>query len=570
MKPTKISAILFVLLVITFIPWAGLTEFNTKGEPREAIVALSMINSGDYILPVSFGSDIPYKPPFLAWLIALVAQITGGVGEFASRLPSAVAAILMAMGCYRFYARRSGGDGVGACVALVTVTAFEVFRAAGACRVDMVLTACMVGAMLALYVAWERRGGPAVSWWAVALMTCAVLTKGPVGMILPCLVAGIFMLIRGERPLKTVGVLTVTGLLSLVIPALWYVAAWRQGGQEFLDLVAEENLGRFTGSMSYQSHENPVYYNFLTLIAGMAPYTLLCVAALFGARFKRLRIGVAPRRWLEKMRKADPVKLYSAVAAVTVFVFYCIPKSKRSVYLLPMYPFVAYFVTLLIIYLAHNRQRPLKVYAGIIAAIAIILPAVVLTIALCDPAGLASALRLHGSASAFLVGLHGSGGVAAALLAIVTLSAGVATIVFLRSSRSGVKATASTLLTTLTIYWTLSGVVLPGVLNVKSDKSFATQIAATVPEGEIYAFDNNDMLRYYSIAFYTGDRVRIIDSLNDLPSAAASGWLLVGEKEFESVEERYSDDYILTPVMSKEARSCDLRDTPMLVRFQIP
>nr|MDE6415944.1 dolichyl-phosphate-mannose--protein mannosyltransferase [Duncaniella sp.] len=57
------TCLLFAAILFTFLPWLGDTLFNTKGEPREAIVALSMINSGDYILPTSCGGDIPYKPP---------------------------------------------------------------------------------------------------------------------------------------------------------------------------------------------------------------------------------------------------------------------------------------------------------------------------------------------------------------------------------------------------------------------------------------------------------------------------------------------------------------------------
>ena len=34
------------------------------------------------------------------------------------------------------------------------------------------------------------------------------------------------------------------------------------------------------------------------------------------------------------------------VAATVIFVFYCIPKSKRGVYIMPMYPFTAYFIAL--------------------------------------------------------------------------------------------------------------------------------------------------------------------------------------------------------------------------------
>ena len=55
---------LLAVSALLLLPWLGETFFNRKGEPREAIVAVSMLQSGDYILPVNYGGDIPYKPPF--------------------------------------------------------------------------------------------------------------------------------------------------------------------------------------------------------------------------------------------------------------------------------------------------------------------------------------------------------------------------------------------------------------------------------------------------------------------------------------------------------------------------
>lgn len=52
LSPTSATT-LFVLLVILFIPWLGETLFNSKGEPREAIVAMTMIDQGNWILPVN-------------------------------------------------------------------------------------------------------------------------------------------------------------------------------------------------------------------------------------------------------------------------------------------------------------------------------------------------------------------------------------------------------------------------------------------------------------------------------------------------------------------------------------
>ena len=63
--------IVALIVIATLLPFLGETMFNSKGEPREAIVAVSMLNSGDWILPVSNGDVIPYKPPFMAWCVVL-------------------------------------------------------------------------------------------------------------------------------------------------------------------------------------------------------------------------------------------------------------------------------------------------------------------------------------------------------------------------------------------------------------------------------------------------------------------------------------------------------------------
>lgn len=89
--------------------------------------------------------------------------------------------------------------------------------------------------------------------------------------------------------LESVFSLVGIGLLSFVPYLAWVYVAYRQGGQPFLDLVLEENTGRFMGKMSYESHENPIWYNFLTLIWGWIPWTLVLVISLFGLKWKNMR-----------------------------------------------------------------------------------------------------------------------------------------------------------------------------------------------------------------------------------------------------------------------------------------
>jgi len=70
-------------------------DFSTKGEPREAAVAVSMLESGDWVLPKVYANEFAYKPPMMHWMIAVFSLPEGKVSEFTSRLPSAIAYTLM-------------------------------------------------------------------------------------------------------------------------------------------------------------------------------------------------------------------------------------------------------------------------------------------------------------------------------------------------------------------------------------------------------------------------------------------------------------------------------------------
>ena len=84
-----------LICVVTLFPFLGMAEYNTKGEPREAIVSYSMITGDNWILPRNNGGEMAYKPPFFHWCVAAVSSLWGDVTEATSRIPSALS--LMAM-----------------------------------------------------------------------------------------------------------------------------------------------------------------------------------------------------------------------------------------------------------------------------------------------------------------------------------------------------------------------------------------------------------------------------------------------------------------------------------------
>lgn len=480
----KNYALLLALLATAFlfIPWLGDTYFYTKGEPREAIVAVSMLNSGDWILPVSYGADIPYKPPFMAWLIAIFSMIFshGHVTEFTARLPSAIAAVGLL--CYTWsVVRRHDGANRAWLTLAICATSFEVFRAATGCRVDMVLTACMTGAIFAMS---EMKGHPGRVITAILLMSGAVLTKGPVGALLPCLATGLFMLFDGRNFWRTLLSLTAVCLASIILPALWYYAAWQRGGDEFLSLALEENIGRLTGTMSYDSHINPWYYNITSILAGMLPWTLPVLVAIC---YRRVRRAFN----INKVRHG--LSLLAIVAGLTIFIFYCIPASKRSVYLLPCYPFLAFGAAWALEKMSGTRfMAAWSVFLsvlGIIASIAAVAIAVCLSHGIVLVRGVAP-LQWWLWPMAVLPGIF-------ALWWLFTRS---------RSSRGLYAACVITYILVLSY----NAAYMPMFLNGRSDVTAARTIEKTVPaDAPIQGVIEEDrLIRYYSINFYLNDRLR--------------------------------------------------------------
>ena len=103
----KTGLIVALIAALTMLPFLGATEFYTKGEPREAIVAVTMLQDGNWILPMNNGGDLAYKPPMLHWCIASLYKVTGVMNEYLSRLPSALAFIALIVATFFFFTRHS-------------------------------------------------------------------------------------------------------------------------------------------------------------------------------------------------------------------------------------------------------------------------------------------------------------------------------------------------------------------------------------------------------------------------------------------------------------------------------
>jgi 4-amino-4-deoxy-L-arabinose transferase-like glycosyltransferase len=128
------------------------------------------------------------------------------------------------------------------------------------------------------------------------------------------------------------------------------------------------------------------------LAAGFIPWALLLLISLFCLSYKRFPGIQTLWRNITQMEKT---KLFSAIAIVVIFLFYSLPVSKRSVYLMPVYPFIAIFIAQYILYLVEYKAKIIRIFALFIGILACILGLIVLltiTINLINPANLISSI----------------------------------------------------------------------------------------------------------------------------------------------------------------------------------
>ena len=318
-----------VLLIVNL----GAYPSYTKGEPREAIRILDIVRGGGWILPTQAGIGLPWKPPLMYWLGALVSLAFGTVNEWTVRLPSGLLAIAGIVCCY-LYVRLLFDDRSALIAALILATTLQYGQAAAVARVDMTLTFCMEIAFfefIAIVEGLTRR-----RMLLYAALAAAVLAKGPIGLALP----GIAMLvwIAVERRWSVVRDLRIFrgSLLILIVAGGWYAAATVVGGGAFFrrQILAENLYRLFPNHAFHEPHEHPFYFVEFALLAGYLPWTGLVPLAL-------LAIHERTRIWNSRFK-------YLVIWTATVLIFYNLPRSKRGVYLLALYPALAALTALML------------------------------------------------------------------------------------------------------------------------------------------------------------------------------------------------------------------------------
>ncbi|MGF1479513.1 MAG: ArnT family glycosyltransferase [Cyanophyceae cyanobacterium] len=348
------------LLLISWIAFLwnlGNTGLIDETEPLFAEAARQMVVTGDWITPTFNGDTRFDKPPLVYWLMAIAYRLIG-VNEWAVRLPSAGAAIaLISLGFWTLQAFGATASSpkraqrqrwltawIGSTLMAVN---FHTLIWARTGVSDMLLSGCMGAALLCFFWGYAQTQNqtnsflPANHWyWAFyVFLALAVLAKGPVGVVLPGLIIGPFLLYVGrlKAVLKEMG-FVVGGLVFGAIAVPWFVLVSLKHGSAYTStFFGYHNFERFTDVVN--GHSAPWYYYFAIVLGLFAPWSVYLPVAI-----SRLRLR---RSWWLKQPRSAQLGLFALFWFAGIFVFFSISVTKLPSYVLPLIPAAAILVSLL-------------------------------------------------------------------------------------------------------------------------------------------------------------------------------------------------------------------------------
>ncbi|MUL39218.1 ArnT family glycosyltransferase [Gloeocapsopsis dulcis] len=359
-----IVAIVWLLVIgwLAFFWNLGSTGLVDETEPLFAEAARQMTVTGDYITPY-FNEETRFdKPPLVYWLMA-IAYSTIGVNEWAVRLPSALSAFaLVCLGFYTLlfcgagtsdsYTRSTPRNAVahprsffcaGLGAALIALNP-ETIAWARIGVSDMLLTGCMCSALLCFFLGYAQPLKPQVQvrWYLAfyVLVGLAILAKGPVGIVLPGIIVGLFLLYVGKlrEVLREMRILWgILLILAIAIP--WYILVIGANGWNYINsFFGYHNIERFTGVVN--NHSAPWYFYFLVVLLGFAPWSIYLPVAIAQTQFWQ-------RSYWRSAHRSTHLGLFALIWFGAIFGFFTIAVTKLPSYVLPLMPAAAILVALL-------------------------------------------------------------------------------------------------------------------------------------------------------------------------------------------------------------------------------
>lgn len=348
-----------------FLPASNVHLFDWD-EINFAEAAREMILSGNYLTVTIDFQPFWEKPPLYIWMQVLSMKVFG-VTEFAARFPNIICGVFTLLLLFNI-----GKKIYNVNFATIWVLAYlgallpQVYFMSGI--IDPFYNLFIFLALFSAFKFWTNKLGRhlllAAFWTGMA-----VLTKGPVALLILFLIIGVHSLsVGGNRVLQSVfnsrvGWLSIA--LFLVICSLFYGAEFMQHGPTFFTEFIDYHL-RLLGT-SEAGHAQPFYYHFIVLLIGCLPVSILMFGGFSGGE-------------KDEHHQSDFTKLMKIMFFVVLFIFSIV--TTKIIHYSSLCYFPLTFLAARYIYnTAYRKMKQgtrltivMLVFSGILALLLYVLP----------------------------------------------------------------------------------------------------------------------------------------------------------------------------------------------------
>jgi 4-amino-4-deoxy-L-arabinose transferase len=342
----KSSIIVIGLFLLLYVLPLGVRPIIIPDESRYAEIPREMICSGDWIVPHLNGLRYFEKPVLGYWLNA-ASMMLFGENAFAIRFPSAMAAGISALMIFFMVRRFTGGHSPGVFAAMVFLTCLEIYGIGTFSVLDNVFAVFVTAAMVLFFFAYvEDTPGKKTGLLILSGVSCglAFLTKGFIGVAIPVMIIGPFMLWE-HRWKDLLRVSWIPILAALLVSLPWAVMVHLREPDFWNYFFWNEHIRRFMAGNA--QHSEPLWFFIPVIIGGALPWTVLFPSVISGLRATHFKI---------------PFLRFAACWFLFPFLFFSFSHGKLETYILPCFPPLAIFIALgLHDYLEKGKKRSFNI-----------------------------------------------------------------------------------------------------------------------------------------------------------------------------------------------------------------
>lgn len=315
---------LFLFTVASYGFYNAYLPITDPVESNYVLSAITMLKHNSWISPMIYDNVWYDKPPLTYWVLMITYKLFG-ISDFTSRIPNTLIAGISVSFIYHIVYRIKQSIPIAMASAILLMSTLQFWYISHAVITDGFLFFFSIATFGYAYLALEHHDCSAMVK-AYAATGFAIMTKGPIGLLLPGLILLLFTFVKAlqSKDSKCKALLQEWRILfnplgilvCLLIASPWYIAMYKIHGIDFiLGFLGLHNVDR---ALVSEHPKFDVWYYYLIIVPiALLPWTPILIS---------------------KLRKLDWHHSFNQLSALWFFIiilFYSLVATKYLTYTLP-------------------------------------------------------------------------------------------------------------------------------------------------------------------------------------------------------------------------------------------